>query len=394
MNFLIKKFVKNSDQIQNAEVRTAYGVLTSVVGILCNVLLFAAKLAVGVLINSIAVMADAFNNLSDAASSVISFVGVKIASKPADHEHPFGHGRMEYIAAFVVAFLVIQVGFSFLKSSITKLRSPEEITFELVPFLVLVLSVGVKLWMARFNRKIGKRINSKVMLATAADSMGDVVTTSATILSILVSAFAGINIDAIAGILVSVLVMWSGVSIWRDTMEPLIGEAVDPQIYKEISEMVESYDGIVGTHDLIVHNYGPNKSMATIHAEVPCDVDIEECHETIDRIERDVTKKLGVFLVIHMDPLEVADEAILAVKGEVKEILWLIDEALSFHDFRMVHGKNQINLIFDVVVPHSYTEEKRDRLKAKITAAMQKKDPRYQCVITIDQSFVGDEKND
>ena len=394
MDFLVKKFVKNSDRVQDPAVRTSYGVLVSIVGILCNVLLFAAKLGIGIFMHSIAVMADAFNNLSDAASSVISFVGVKMASKPADDEHPFGHGRMEYIAAFIVAFLVIQVGFSFFKSSIVKLQNPEDITFELIPFLILVLSVGVKFWMAHFNRRLGKRIDSKVMLATAADSMGDVITTSATIVSILICAFAGVNIDAVAGLVVSLVVMWAGVSIVKDTLEPLIGEAVDPKLYQAITELVESYDGIVGTHDLIVHNYGPNKSMATIHAEVPRDVDIEESHEIIDRIERDAAKKLGIFLVIHMDPLAVEDEAILAVKGEVEEILWLIDESLSFHDFRMVHGKKQINLIFDVVVPHSYTQENRERLVHKIKTAMHKKDSRYQCVITVDQSFVADAKTE
>ncbi|MGI6012397.1 MAG: cation diffusion facilitator family transporter [Ruminococcus sp.] len=388
MDFLVKKFVKNYEQTKDTEVRTAYGMLASIVGILCNVFLFAAKLLIGIIMGSIAVTADAFNNLSDAASSVISFVGVKMASKPADDEHPFGHGRMEYIAAFIVAFLVIQVGFSLFKTSIGKLRSPEAISFELVPFLILILSIGVKLWMAAYNRKLGKRIESKVMLATAADSLGDVITTSATVLSILISHFAGINVDGIAGLLVSLLVMWSGISIFRDTLEPLVGEAVDPVLYQQITEMVESYDGILGTHDLIVHNYGPGKSMASIHAEVPRNVDIEDSHEIIDRAEREVARKLGILLVIHMDPLAVEDEAVNRVRKEVEETLWLIDENLSFHDFRMVHGKKQINLIFDMVVPHSYSEEQKKKLTEKVGKAMEHKDPRYQCVITVDQSFV------
>ena len=227
-DFLVHKFVKNYEQTEDVQVRTSYGVLSSIVGIFCNVLLFAAKFLIGALMHSISVMADGFNNLSDAASSIISFVGVKMAEKPADEEHPFGHGRIEYIAALVVAFLVIEVGFSFLKSSIGKLKNPEEITFELVPFLILVLSIGVKLWLAYFNRKLGKKIDSKVMLATAADSMGDVITTSATILSILVCTFTGFNIDAIAGLVVSLIVMWAGVGIAKDTLEPLIGQAADP----------------------------------------------------------------------------------------------------------------------------------------------------------------------
>lgn len=387
--YLVRRFVKDYEDIGREEVRTRYGILSSIVGILCNVLLFGIKLLIGMLMHSIAVMADAFNNLSDAASSVISFVGVKMAGKPADKEHPFGHGRMEYIAAFIVAFLVIQVGFSFFKSSAGKLMHPEAITFQLVPFLILVLSVGVKLWMGLFNRKLGKRINSKVMLATSADSMGDAVTTSATLISILICRFAGVNIDAAAGVLVSLMVMWAGISIAKETLEPLIGEAADPELYKKISEMVEAYDGILGTHDLIVHNYGPNKSMASIHAEVPRDADIEESHEIIDRIEREAARELGIFLVIHMDPIEVRDEEVLKSKQELEEVLQSIDERLNMHDFRMVKGKRQINLIFDLVVPFDYDKKGQEELLDKVIRMMQEKDRRYQFVITVDQGFVG-----
>ena len=229
--FLVRHFVKDYEKTDNADVRTSYGILSSIVGICCNILLFAAKLLIGVGMHSLAIMADAFNNLSDAASSVISFVGVKMANKPADKEHPFGHGRIEYIAALIVSFLVIEVGFTFLKSSLEKIRNPEEITFQMVPFLILVLSVGAKLWMALFNRKLGNRIQSKVMLATSADSMGDVITTSATIASTLICHFLSVNIDAIAGLVVAVLVMWSGISIAKDTLEPLIGQGADPDLY-------------------------------------------------------------------------------------------------------------------------------------------------------------------
>ena len=390
IEFLVRKFIKDYQDLEKPEVRTAYGILASIVGILCNVCLFLMKVLAGAVMGSVAVMADAFNNLSDAASSVISFVGVKLASKPADDEHPFGHGRMEYISAFIVAFLVIQVGFSFFKNSVGKIRNPEDMTFEFIPFLILLISIGVKLWMGAFNRKLGNRINSKVMLATAADSMGDVLSTSVTVISILIYKFAGVNMDAYMGLILSFVVMWSGISIFKDTVEPLLGEAVDPELYKKITELVESYDGIIGTHDLIVHNYGPGRSMASIHAEVPRSADIEESHEIIDKVEREVAKQLGIFLVIHMDPLEVEDETILKVREEVRETLWLIDENLSFHDFRMVHGKNQINLIFDVVVPHSYQEEEKKKLTGKIKEAMVHKDPRYQCVITVDQGFLGE----
>lgn len=389
--FLVHKFVKNYENIDDTAVRTQYGVLSSFVGIACNILLFAVKLTIGLLLHSIAVMADAFNNLSDAASSVISYIGVKMAEKPADKEHPFGHGRIEYIAAFIVAFIVIQVGFSFLKSSIGKIRNPEDIAFQPVPFCFLILSVGVKLWMGMFNRKLGKRIDSKVMLAAAADSLGDVITTSATILSILICAFSGFNVDAYAGIIVSLIVMWAGFCIAKDTLEPLIGEAIDPFLYEKITELVESYEGIEGTHDLIVHNYGPNQSMASIHAEVPKDVDIEVSHEIIDKIEREVSKELDILLVIHMDPLEVNDERVLAVKEELNQVLMEIDPKLNFHDFRMVCGERQTNLIFDMVVPYEYDESCQNELLHKVMQKMEEVNHTYRCVIHIDRSFLGTE---
>lgn len=387
--FLVRKFVKNPEQAEDPQVRSAYGILSSQVGIFCNILLFGGKLAIGILMHSIAVMADAFNNLSDAASSIISFVGVKMAEKPADEEHPFGHGRIEYISALVVAFLIIQVGFSLFKSSIGKLRDPEEMVFSLIPFLILVLSVGVKLWMGLFNRKLGKRIDSKVMLAVSADSMGDVVTTSATILSILIFRFTGINIDAIAGLLVSLLVVWAGISIAKDTLEPLIGQAADPELAKEIREQVESYQGIIGTHDLIIHNYGPNRSMASIHAEVPRDEDIEVSHEIIDRIEREVSKKTGVFLVIHMDPVEIRDKKVLEVRKSLERVLKEIDPQVTFHDFRLVHGEQQINLIFDILVPFSYDLEQQKYIRKNIAMEMKRLNPCYECVITVDTSYLG-----
>lgn len=386
--FLVRKFVKNYDDTESTSVRTSYGVLSSFVGIFCNVLLCAAKISIGALMHSISVMADGINNLSDAASSIIGYAGVKMAEKPADEEHPFGHGRMEYIAALVVAFLVIEVGFSFLKTSIGKLKNPEDIIFEWIPFLILLLSIGVKLWMAAFNRKLGKRIDSKVMLATAADSMGDVITTSATVISILVCSFTGYNIDAIAGVLVSLVVMWAGVGIAKDTLEPLIGQAPDPELANRLRKEVESYEGIVGTHDLIIHNYGPNRSMASIHAEVPRDVDIEVSHEIIDRIEREVSKKMGIFLVIHMDPVEIRDERVLSVKETLQNVLEEIDSEIKFHDFRIVRGEKRINLIFDVVVPFSYNERKQKELEKQISQKMMEQDVRFCCVITVEKSFV------
>lgn len=386
--FLVKHFIKDYQDVEKVSVRTAYGVLASIVGIFCNVFLFAVKFTVGLVLNSVSVTADAFNNLSDAGSSIIGFVGVKMAEKPADADHPFGHGRMEYIAALVVSFLVIEVGFTFLKDSVGKIRNPEEMTFSLISVLILLLSIAVKLWLGLFNRKLGERIDSKVMKAVFADSMGDVITTGATVLSLVFLGVTGINIDGIVGAGVALVVMWAGVGIARDTLEPLIGEAIDPEVYRKIKKFVESYDGIEGTHDLIVHNYGPGRSMASIHAEVPNDVDIEQSHEIIDRIERDAGKELGIFLVIHMDPIETRDESVLKIRQKTVDTLKAIDPECSLHDFRVVPGGGQSNLIFDMVIPIEYDEKTREELPKRLAEKMKEVDPRYQCVITVDYDFV------
>ena len=386
-DFLVNKFIKDSTNIESTEVRTRYGMLASVVGIFCNVLLFSVKLTIGLILSSLAVTADAFNNLSDAASSIISFIGVKMAGKPADAEHPFGHGRIEYIAALIVSFLVIEVGFTFFKSSISKILHPEEISFDLVPFVILILSILVKLWMAFFNNKLGKRIDSKVMLATAADSLGDVITTSATVLSIIICHFTSINVDAIAGLIVSAIVIWSGISIAKDTLEPLIGERVPAELYQKITDIVESYDGIVGTHDLIVHNYGPNRSMATIHAEVPNDINIDVSHEIIDKIERDVKKDLNILLVIHMDPVEMRNEEVLSLREKTSRIVHALDPELNFHDFRVLKENEQRNLIFDLVIPDSYSEKDANRVMHQLVSLLHEMDENVECIITLDRSF-------
>lgn len=389
---LVRRFVKDYKNTADAKVRTSYGVLASFVGIVCNILLFGVKLGTGIAVHSISVMADAFNNLSDAASSIIGFVGVKMAGKPADEDHPFGHGRIEYISAFIVAFLVIQVGFSLLKTSVGKIRNPEEMSFHLVSVVILLLSVGVKLWLGLFNRKLGKRVQSTVMLATAADSLGDVATTSSTIFSLLVFGIFGWNLDGIVGLIVSVVVMIAGINIAKDTLAPLIGQAIDPQAYRQITEFVEKYEGIVGSHDLIVHNYGPSKSMASIHAEVPSEQNIEVSHEIVDTIERDCLRELGIFLVIHMDPVETRDIRVLQIRKQVEETVEAIDSLVSIHDFRMVSGEDQINLIFDMVVPYEYDKEKQEELRTMLTKLLQITDQRYRCVITIERSYIAGAK--
>lgn len=385
--FLVRKLVKDYEQTDNPQVRTAYGMMAGIVGICCNLILFGAKIGAGFMTGSISIMADAFNNLSDAASSIVGFVGMKMAQKPADESHPFGHGRIEYISAFIVAFIVIQVGFSLLKTSLGKILHPEELTFGIISVGILMLSVGVKLWMAFFNRNLGRRVQSSVMKATAADSLGDVAATSATILSIVVFGVWKVNIDGLVGLVVSVLVMIAGVNIAKDTLEPLIGGPIDPEVYRKIMDFVNGYEGIVGSHDLIVHNYGPGRSMASIHAEVPSDVDIEASHEVVDRIERDAAKMLGIFLVIHMDPVELKNAQVRELRQMAEGILRGLDERLTLHDFRVVEGTRRTNLIFDLVVPRDYTKQMQDACKQEICRKLKELDERYCCVITAECTY-------
>lgn len=391
INRLVKLFVKHSDRVEDQSVRTAYGILASVVGMICNIILFAVKLIVGMMINSISIMADAFNNLSDAASSVISFIGVKLAGRPADKEHPFGHGRFEYIAALAVAFLILQVGFSLFKSSFTKVLKPEAIDFNPILVGILGLSVLVKIWLGLFNRTLGNRINSAVMKATAADSLGDVMVTTATIISTVIAGMTGWKIDGYMGIVVSIFVLMAGFNIAKDTLEPLLGQAIDRKVYEDIKEMVEGYEGIVGTHDLIIHNYGPTHRMATIHVEVPNDIDFERAHETIDQIERDVLESQDIFLVIHMDPVEMNDVMVLEIREMVTKIVTDLEPKSNIHDLRIVNGELQINLIFDLVIPYSYTKQEEQKLLTRILEEVRRKDSRYNCVVTVENSFVAEE---
>lgn len=387
-DLLVRIFIRDRENVQDGKVRTAYGVMASVVGICCNVLLFSIKLAGGLLMGSISVMADAFNNLSDAASSLVSFIGVKLAGRPADEAHPFGHGRYEYIAAFIVAFLVLEVGFSCLKSSVGKVFHPEPVDFDKTIVVLLVLSIFVKIWMACFNRKLGKKIHSKVMQATAADSFGDVLVTSATVFSLFIGKWTGFAVDGYMGVIVSAAVLVAGFNIAKDTLKPLLGEAIDREVYDRITSKVEGYEGILGSHDLIVHNYGPTHSMATIHAEVSNESGIEEAHELIDRIEREVLRDLNIFLVIHMDPVEVHDVTVMRQKQMVVGIVQELEPEASIHDFRVVNGKNRSNLIFDLVVPYSYNEKQEMELVHQIMERVKAEDGRCECVMNLENSFV------
>lgn len=396
-DWLVKIFIKEYNDIGNQKVRTQYGILASVVGIICNLILFLVKIIIGIVIHSVSILADAFNNLSDAASCIISFVGVKLANRPADKEHPFGHGRYEYIAAFVVSFLILQVGFTCLKSSIDKIIHPEVVSTKPVLLVILGISILLKVWMGFFNRTLGERIQSSVMKATAADAFGDVLITSVTLISLIVGSVTGWKIDGYMGVVVSIFVLLAGFHIAKDTIEPLLGEATTQEDYNRITQFVESYEGIIGSHDLIVHNYGPSHIMASIHGEVPRNVDIEIAHELIDRIERDAQKELGIFLIIHMDPIAIDDEKNIELRTLVQNIVSEIESTSSIHDFRMVNGEKQINLIFDLIVPYSYTEKEQSNIMLEIMERVSQIDKRYQCVITVEHGYIAqneEEKKD
>lgn len=387
-NFLIRICLRDNQDFKDKKVREKCGVLASITGIICNILLFVVKLLIGLFLGSISVMADAFNNLSDAASSIVGFVGVKLANRPSDEEHPYGHGRYEYVAAFIVAFLVLEVGFSCLKSAVDKIKNPTALSFSPILIGILVLSVFVKLWLGLLNRKLGKMVNSSVMKATAADAFGDMLITSVTAISIVVGHVSGLLIDGYMGLIVSIIVMYAGVGIIRETLKPLIGEAPCKELCQEITRFVESFDGIIGTHDLIIHNYGPSSYMATIHAEVPIDSDLGATHELVDAIERKAEVELGICLVIHMDPAETDNPEVKECKEMVALCAKELVESATIHDFRMVRGDEQINLIFDLVLPHGFIGAKREQVLTRLQEKVDEKKKGYHCIITVDHSFV------
>lgn len=385
---LEKLFLGKSYEPQNQrKTRERYGLMTSVIGILCNVLLFILKLTAGALSGSIAVLADAFNNLSDAGSSVVSFVGFRMAAKPADKEHPFGHGRIEYISGLIVSFLILFVGVELFVSSVEKILSPEDMSFHLFVPIFLVLSLLVKLWMGFFYRSVGKKIDSGTLMAAAQDSVNDVITTAAVLLSFVIFALTNVSLDGYFGVGVSVFIFISGIKMAKETSSPLLGQAADPALVRSIADTVLSYDGIIGVHDLIIHNYGPGRSIVSLHAEVSADADMLECHDTIDLLERDLTEKFSLeTVVVHMDPVTVNDEHINAVHTMVMDVLHGIDPRLTMHDFRMVEGATHTNLIFDVVLPSQFGYAPAD-FTEEMERRVQELDDKYLLRLQIDRYY-------
>ena len=384
ISILSRIFIKNHADTSDPGVRRAYGVLCGAVGIFLNVLLFAAKYLAGTLTGSIAIVADAFNNLSDAGSSIITLLGFKLAAKKPDRDHPYGHGRFECIAGLVVSFVILMMGFDLAKSSVTKIFHPEAVDFSILSICILIGSILVKLYMSLYNRAVGKRINSAAVLATATDSISDVCATTMVLAATLIARFTGVNIDGWAGAIVSLVILWAGYNAAKDTIDPLLGQAPDPEFVQRIADIVNRYPDVVGIHDLAVHDYGAGRVMISLHAEVPSSGDIMALHDVIDTIERDLQDELNCSAVIHMDPISTDDQLITSTRELLKKrIHEALSPDISIHDFRMVPGPTHTNVIFDAVVPYEFSMSDA-QVQEKISSLVRAIEGDYFAVVTID----------
>lgn len=386
ISLLAKVFIKEEGEITN-QVRKAYGSLCSIVGICLNVLLFGIKYFAGTMSGSIAITADAFNNLSDAGSSFITLVGFWYAGKKPDLEHPFGHGRFEYVSGFVVSMAILLMGAELARTSVDKMIHPQSIDTGNLAMAILVISIAVKVYMAFYNKKIGKKIGSAAMEATSMDSLSDTVATTVVLIAMVVMRYTGVNIDGICGVLVAIFILYAGYNAARETISPLLGKVPETEFVEQVEQIVMSHEGIIGTHDLIVHDYGPGRVMISLHAEVPGNGNIYELHDKIDLIERELKEKLGCEAVIHMDPIEVDNELVKTVRKQVEEQLKNVEETLTIHDFRMVTGPTHTNLIFDIVVPYNikFTDEEVEK---QVQEQLQQLNSSYIAVINIDKAYV------
>lgn len=385
-DLLVKIFVKDYENTSNIKVRTAYGTLGSITGIILNILLAVSKYIAGVLSGSISVTADAVNNLSDAGSSIISLVGIKMAAKPADKNHPYGHGRVEYISALIVSFFVLLMGLELFKGSVQKIINPVPVTFNVTALVIMLVSIAAKLWLGMFNRSLGKKINSAPMMAVMKDSFSDCLATSVAAVAIVVSYFSQISIDGYMGVIVACFIFLAGFNILKETMAQLLGQPPEREFVEAIENKILSYEHIVGVHDLIIHDYGPQRRFASAHAEVPANEDVMELHDVIDLIERDIFEEFGMLISIHLDPIVVDDEKINALREMTQNIVKGISDEMSIHDFRVVDGPTHTNLIFDVIVPYGYSL-KNDEVCKKVEEELSKINERYFAVITVEHSF-------
>lgn len=387
IEFLARLFIRDRDSLAPSAMRQAYGQLCGAVGIVLNLLLFAVKLFAGTVSGSIAITADAFNNLSDAGSSVVTLLGFRLAGRKPDPEHPFGHGRMEYISGLVVAGLILLMGVELGKSSLDKILHPEDIVSSPLVLGILVLSVAVKLYMFCYNRAVGKKIRSAAMTATATDSLSDAVSTTAVLIATLVSRLTGLNIDGWVGMLVALFILFSAYKAAKETLSPLLGQTPEPEFVERIQQIVLSHPEVQNVHDLIVHDYGPGRVMISLHAEVPADGDLLQLHDVIDNIEHELQKELGCVAVIHMDPIVTHDEHTTRLRMAVAEQVQTIDPRLSIHDFRIVPGPSHTNLIFDVVVPYD-VKIPHEEVRRRVGELVRGLDENYFAVVQIDNSYV------
>lgn len=381
---LIKLFVKNYQNTDDIDVRNNYGIFSGTVGIITNILLFTGKIIAGLLASSIGIVADAFNNLSDAGSSIVSLVGFKMASKPADNEHPFGHGRFEYISGFIISMVIIFMSFEVGKSSIEKIIHPQKLVFSGLTIIILIVSVLIKIWLGLFYNGIGKKISSSTLKVAAKDSFNDVLSTSAVIIGIVFAMITRINIDGYLGLVVAVFILITGISTARSMIDYILGEAPDKQFVHDIKQFVLSYEEIVGVHDVMVHNYGAKQYVVSLHAEVPCDADIIKIHDVIDIIELELKDKFHCQAVIHMDPIVTNDEYTLNIKNQIIQIIKEIDTTISLHDFRLVVGNTHTNLIFDIVIPFEFKYSDA-QIVGIITEKIKEFNSSFYSVITIDK---------
>ena len=385
--FLIRCFIKHPDDVKNAAVRTAYGNLASLVGVACNLLLCLGKLTAGTLFGSIAIMADALNNLSDASSNVVSLIGFKLAAKAPDAEHPYGHARYEYLAGLVVSVTILAIGFSLLKESVVKVLHPTQVVFSWLTVGILVVSILVKLWMSGFNRTVGRKIGSETLMATAADSRNDVLTTGAVLLSTVLCSLTGYGIiDGLMGVGVAAFILWSGWGLVMDTLSPLLGESPSPELVEHIEQTVMGYPGVLGMHDLMVHDYGPGHQFASLHIEFPAETDPLKAHDVIDNIENAFWKKDHLQVTIHYDPIVTSDAVVGVLRARLMEHARQLDPQISVHDLRVVPGDSHTNVLFDLVFPAGYTGDK-DQMLAEMCRFVTEQDPKYSCVVKVEQSY-------
>ncbi len=385
--FLVRCFIKDYENTKDSKVRQSYGRLSGIVGIFCNVILFGIKLLAGFMTGAVSVMADAFNNLSDAASSVVTLIGFHMAGKPADPDHPFGHGRIEYLSGLFIAAAILMTGFELLKTSVDKILHPTELSSNMVSVVILIVSILIKMWMSRFNFTLGNKIHSEAMKATATDSLSDCISTGAVLAGLVIAMITGKNIDGFIGVFVALFVCVAGFNAAKETIQPLLGQSPDPELVESIKNCVMEQEMILGVHDLIIHDYGPGRRMLTLHAEISYKEDMMKAHDLIDNVERDLSQIFQCLATIHMDPVVTDDKELAVMREKVAAMVKTLNSNWKIHDFRMVRGETHTNLIFDLVVGTDELKDK-DEIERKVKDLIHIMDPHYYAVVTVEQSFV------